>query len=134
MFSRIFSRFHHVSRVFITFSSCFLSQLAGGPDDVYRYNPWRAPGFAPVSDACGLAGGRHAADPGGGDAVFTTLPAIGPNGPISLGDQGSDVLKKDKASAIWQAGSTVAVAWGIRESPSAKTALRTCFLYCFALF
>ena len=26
-------------------------------DDVYRWNPWRAPGAAPVYDACGMAGG-----------------------------------------------------------------------------
>ena len=25
--------------------------------DIYRHNPWRAPGAAPVADACGLAGG-----------------------------------------------------------------------------
>lgn len=25
--------------------------------DIYRHNPWRAPGNAPVADACGLAGG-----------------------------------------------------------------------------
>ena len=29
-----------------------------------RHNPWRAPGYAPVADACGLAGGT----PWGGDA------------------------------------------------------------------
>ena len=27
------------------------------PDDIYQHNPWRAPGTAPVADACGLAGG-----------------------------------------------------------------------------
>ena len=27
------------------------------PLDIYRHNPWRAPGHAPVADACGLAGG-----------------------------------------------------------------------------
>jgi hypothetical protein len=26
--------------------------------DVFRFNPWRAPGKAPVSDPCGVAGGR----------------------------------------------------------------------------
>lgn len=87
---------------------------AGSSEDVYRYNPWRAPGFAPTSDPCGLAGGRHPSDPGGGDAVFTSIPAIPPNGPISLGAQGSQVLKKGESMATWKAGSTVEVAWGIR--------------------
>ena len=25
--------------------------------DIYRHNPWQAPGYAPVADPCGLAGG-----------------------------------------------------------------------------
>ena len=28
---------------------------AGSANDTYRYNPWRAPGHAPVNDACGMA-------------------------------------------------------------------------------
>jgi hypothetical protein len=30
---------------------------AGSPNDIYKHNPWRAPGNAPVGDACGFAGG-----------------------------------------------------------------------------
>merc|ERR1719231_1280850 len=30
----------------------------GSADDFYYYSPWRAPGHAPVIDACGSAGGR----------------------------------------------------------------------------
>ena len=30
---------------------------AGSPEDIYKHNPWRAPGSAPVGDACGFAGG-----------------------------------------------------------------------------
>ena len=30
---------------------------AGSPKDIYRHNPWRAPGSAPVGDVCGFAGG-----------------------------------------------------------------------------
>ena len=26
-------------------------------DDIYQWNPWRAPGSAPVYDPCGMAGG-----------------------------------------------------------------------------
>ena len=33
---------------------------------------------------------------------------------IKLGDLGSVMLKKGKASAVWKAGSTVEVAWAIR--------------------
>merc|ERR1711865_70582 len=30
---------------------------AGSKYDIYRHNPWRSPGNAPVANACGLAGG-----------------------------------------------------------------------------
>jgi len=30
---------------------------AGSPEDIYKHNPWRYPGNAPVADVCGLAGG-----------------------------------------------------------------------------
>jgi hypothetical protein len=34
-----------------------LNATAGSPEDIYKHNPWRAPGAAPVADVCGLAGG-----------------------------------------------------------------------------
>eukprot|EP00937_MAST-01D_sp_MAST-1D-sp2_P003434 g3434.t1 len=32
---------------------------AGSAEDWSRFHPWRAPGSAPVLDACGVAGGTH---------------------------------------------------------------------------
>lgn len=55
-----------------------------------------------------MAGGRHASDPGGGDAVFQTVPYA------KLGDLGTQVLAKGDAVEYWTAGSTVEVAWGTR--------------------
>jgi hypothetical protein len=81
-----------------------------GADDAYRYNPWRAPGFAPTVDACGMAGGRHTTDPGGGDADFETTTFA------KMGDHGSQVLKPGPAMTHWTAGTTVEVAWAIRYS------------------
>lgn len=94
--------------------------VAGSADDVYRYTPWRAPGFAPVIDACGMAGGRHASDPSGGDAVFTNIPWA------TLGDLGSEVLKKGEPGALWVAGATVEVAWGIRYNHGGGYQYRLC--------
>ena len=37
--------------------------------EVFQFNPWRAPGTAPVADACGMAGGGPVATPQG-DGVF----------------------------------------------------------------
>jgi len=91
-----------------------------GPRDSYRVNPWRAPGFAPVVDACGMAGGRHASDPGGGDAVFTTVPWA------KLGDLGSQVLQQGEAQATWKAGTAVEVAWGIRFNHGGGYQYRLC--------
>ena len=39
--------------------------VCGSAEDVYYWAPWRAPGSAPVIDACGSAGGRHRRAPGG---------------------------------------------------------------------
>jgi len=33
--------------------------VEGSVEDRYRFNPWRAPGSAPVVDACGQAGGKY---------------------------------------------------------------------------
>lgn len=40
---------------------------AGSPQDVWKHQPWRAPGRAPVFDPCGMAGGLWAQVPHGGN-------------------------------------------------------------------
>lgn len=50
---------------------------AGSDADVYKHNPWRAPGFAPLFDPCGMAGGGPREQ--GGEAKYVTranLPAL----------------------------------------------------------
>lgn len=43
----------------------------GSKEDIYYFSPWRAPGSAPVIDACGVAGGRHLGQgPGGAGADY----------------------------------------------------------------
>lgn len=37
--------------------TCNLDSVPNSPQDLYRHNPWSAPGTAPVGTACGLAGG-----------------------------------------------------------------------------
>ena len=39
--------------------------------DVYRFNPWRAPGAAPVFDSCGMAGGGPVQQ--GGEAKYVPV-------------------------------------------------------------
>eukprot|EP00947_MAST-08B_sp_MAST-8B-sp1_P004909 g4909.t1 len=84
--------------------------VEGSEEDSYRFNPWRAPGSAPVVDACGQAGGKYKQTPVGGDSIFETTKFA------TMGDLGSKVLPVDATQPVakWTAGSAVEVAWGIR--------------------
>ena len=43
-------------------------------EDLFRYNPWRAPGAAPVLDSCGMAGGGPMN--AGGEAKYASITEI----------------------------------------------------------
>eukprot|EP00928_Gymnodinium_smaydae_P028390 TRINITY_DN21659_c0_g1_i1.p1 TRINITY_DN21659_c0_g1~~TRINITY_DN21659_c0_g1_i1.p1 ORF type:complete len:426 (+),score=29.75 TRINITY_DN21659_c0_g1_i1:74-1351(+) len=91
-------------------------------EDSYRFNPWRAPGSAPVVDPCGQAGGKFRATPMGGDSVFTDTKQA------QMGDMGSEVLKPVPLSMqpIWEIGSAVDVAWGMRYNHGGGYQYRLC--------
>eukprot|EP00310_Coccolithus_braarudii_P014694 CAMPEP_0183341004 /NCGR_PEP_ID=MMETSP0164_2-20130417/7365_1 /TAXON_ID=221442 /ORGANISM="Coccolithus pelagicus ssp braarudi, Strain PLY182g" /LENGTH=248 /DNA_ID=CAMNT_0025511229 /DNA_START=87 /DNA_END=833 /DNA_ORIENTATION=+ len=91
---------------------------AGSEQDAYRYNPWRAPGYAPVTDACGMAGGSPTL--GLGHASFHTVPWA------KQGDLGSRMLPKGPAAATWVAGSVVEVGWGVRFNHGGGYQYRLC--------
>jgi hypothetical protein len=75
----------------------------GSADDYYFFSPWRAPGSAPVIDACGSAGGRLPGQGvGGGAAAFQNSSVA------RQGDVGSK-LPQMAPQAVWRAGSTVEV-------------------------
>lgn len=94
--------------------------VAGSVNDTYRYNPWRAPGFAPVFDACGMAGGTLSTS-GAGAAVFAPVPWA------KRGDLGSKVLNKSAvAGASWVAGTDVEVSWAIRYNHGGGYQYRLC--------
>ena len=76
----------------------------------YAQHPWRAPGFAPVVDVCGMSGGSAPGAPGSGAAVFATTKFN------KQGQLGSQALKKGPSAATWSAGDTVEVSWGIRAN------------------
>lgn len=83
--------------------------------DWTKSNPWRAPGNAPVLDACGVAGGfgQNNEGPGG-------HPPPGHR----WGDRGSELPKLEKT--VWTAGSTVEVAWGIAANHGGGYQYRLC--------
>jgi hypothetical protein len=82
----------------------------GSRTDYWYYSPWRAPGSAPVFDACGLAGGNYAANP-------TCSYVASPN--AKMGAKGSDLPPGNRTSdaeQVWTAGSHVTVAWVINAN------------------
>lgn len=93
--------------------------LAGSPQDIYRHNPWRAPGFAPVAGACGLAGGT----PWGPDApeagfyTNTTFAHHGMNG--------TD-LPPMPTGTVWKIGGTATVTWNVRNNHGGGYSYRLC--------
>lgn len=102
----------------------------GAEDDSYRYNPWRAPGHAPVVDPCGQAGGKYKQTPMGGASMFGTVvvPTAHGNITLTMGDMGSKVLPPSDPSTVpkWKAGSTPRVAWGMRFNHGGGYSYRLC--------
>lgn len=93
--------------------------VAGSKYDIYRWNPWRAPGFAPVADACGLAGGT----PWSGDA-----PEEGRYVNTSFahhGMKGTDLPMLD-TGIIWTLGLEAEVTWQVRNNHGGGYSYRLC--------
>jgi hypothetical protein len=91
--------------------------------DRYRFNPWRAPGTAPVFDACGKAGGgvraASAAHPSGAAFFTNTSHNV-------LGDLGSRVLPPTRAAASWARGAVVEATWSMRANHGGGYQYRLC--------
>jgi len=91
--------------------------VAFSEDDWTRWNPWRAPGSAPVYDPCGRAsGGPHVT---GGEGVYTTTKFA------KVGDMGSELPQLD-SGAVWKAGSVVETRWSIRANHGGGYQYRLC--------
>jgi len=93
----------------------------GAEEDSYRYNPWRAPGFAPVVDPCGQAGGEYGFQKIGGDSVFYNTSLAGKG---ALGSQLPPIARENRTR--WAAGSWVEVAWGARYNHGGGYQYRLC--------
>jgi len=76
---------------------------AGSVQDIYKWNPWRAPGKAPVFDSCGMAGGNPVEVFNAG-AYNTTIYA-------KQGDLGSVVLKPRPSGTVWKRGTVAKARW-----------------------
>lgn len=91
---------------------------AGSPEDWTRFNPWRAPGTAPVFDPCGRAGGSAHPTPGQGEFTDTTY--------AKFGDLGSKVLPRYPTGTMWEAGSIVETLQSIRANHGGGYQYRLC--------
>lgn len=90
----------------------------GSADDFYYYSPWRAPGSAPVIDACGSAGGRFPGQgTGGAGAQFQNSSVA------KQGDVGS-ALPPMASQATWRAGAAVEVGWTVMANHGGGYAYR----------
>tara|TARA_B110001452_G_scaffold4962_1_gene4606 strand:+ start:36 stop:1118 length:1083 start_codon:yes stop_codon:yes gene_type:complete len=92
--------------------------VAGSEEDWTKFNPWRAPGAAPVFDSCGRAGGAAQPTPGHGEFTNTTF--------AKFGDMGSQVLPRMPSGAVWAAGSVVETMWSVRANHGGGYQYRLC--------
>jgi len=83
--------------------------------DFTKYNPWRAPGKAPVMDSCGIASGF--ANP---PQPYVEIPRG-----YSGGAKGSEVLQAT-AATYWKAGGTAEVGWGMSAQHGGGYSYRLC--------
>jgi len=88
------------------------------PEDIYKYNPWRSPGNAPVYDACGMAGGSPT-------WVNTQLSFVNTSHAVQ-GDLGSKILPKSPTGVKWKAGTTVEAKWSLRANHGGGYIYRLC--------
>ena len=86
-------------------------------DDIYRWNPWRAPGNAPVWGPCGAAGG-------GPHRVSTGAPFVD-NALVRQGDLGT-VLPRNPTGIVWRSGARAEVKLSVRANHGGGWSFRLC--------
>lgn len=90
----------------------------GSIADIWKYNPWRAPGTAPVFDSCGMAGGNYYEVFNAG-AYKTTKFA-------KQGDLGTKVLKPRPTGTVWPRGSVQKTRWELTAAHGGGYQYRLC--------
>jgi len=90
----------------------------GSYDDIWRFHPWRAPGKAPVFDACGKAGGT--------DKEVFNAGAFNATVHAMQGDLGSEVLKPRPTGTVWRRGGTATARWQMTAQHGGGYRFRLC--------
>lgn len=86
--------------------------------DIFKFNPWRAPGKAPVFDSCGMAGGRWTE--AFNAAAFNTTKFA------KIGDLGTKVLKPRPTGTVWKRGSNAKTRWQLTANHGGGYIYRLC--------
>jgi len=91
----------------------------GVSSDIYRHNPWRAPGSAPVADVCGYAGGTPYGQngPEAGDYINTSYAHHGMAG---------STLPPMPTGTEWKIGGQATVSWNVRNNHGGGYSYRLC--------
>merc|ERR1711939_116260 len=97
---------------------------AGSPTDIYKHNPWRYPGSAPVGDkknnaACGYAGGTPNKMNVSEEGIYT------PTKYASHGDLGIN-LKPLDTNTTWKIGGEAEVTWQVKNNHGGGYQYRLC--------
>jgi len=96
-----------------------LDATPNAPNDIYRHNPWRSPGSAPVADVCGFAGGTPYGWDGSeaGDYTNTSYAHHGMAG---------STLPKMPTGTVWKIGGQANVTWNVRNNHGGGYSYRLC--------
>lgn len=92
---------------------------AGSEQDIYKHNPWRAPGTAPVADPCGLAGGTPWPQDVGEAGVYTTTKFA------HHGMHGTQLKPLDNG-VTWTIGGEAEVTWQLENDHGGGYSWRLC--------
>ena len=98
---------------------CTVIYITDNATCVYRHNPWRAPGSAPVGDVCGFAGGTPYGQDGpeAGDYTNTTYAHHGMRG---------STLPRMPTGTVWKRGGEANVTWNVRNNHGGGYSYRLC--------
>eukprot|EP00037_Helgoeca_nana_P015134 m.141751 g.141751 ORF g.141751 m.141751 type:complete len:354 (-) comp22880_c0_seq1:29-1090(-) len=91
--------------------------VAMSKEDIYQWNPWRAPGNAPVYGACGAAGGGPLRASTAAPFVDTVL--------ARQGDLGAS-LPRYPTGVVWQSGGVAEVKISVRANHGGGYQYRLC--------
>jgi len=102
------------------FRSCNRDAATGSPQDIYRHNPWSAPGTAPVANPCGLAGGTPFAEEVSAAGDYTkTIYA-------HHGMRGTDLPSLNETEVKWTIGGQAEVTLQIENNHGGGYHFRLC--------